>query len=466
LLLINPFKNRTKTMSKTIKITKGLNIPLKGDAEKTLSTAPRSSKYSVCPTDFHGLTPKMLVKEGDRVKAGTPLFFDKYNERIIYNSPVSGTFSHLVRGDKRRILKVIIDAEPIDEYIDYGIADPQTQSREKIIGKLLECGLWPSIRQRPYTVVANPAHTPKSIFVSAFDSAPLAADLDFIVQGQEMEFQTGLNALSRLTSGKVHLGMHADFTQNKAFTEAKNVETHFFKGPHPAGNVGIQIHHVDPINKGEIVWYVGVQHVIMMGRLFLTGKYDATKIIALAGSEVAKPSYFKVVDGARISEIVHTKLRTEPEVKIRLISGDVLCGTKMGDGDFLRYYDNMITAIPEGDKPEVLGWIVPGFDKYSTSKSFPAFLMRNKKYRIDTNTRGGERPFVLTGIYEKVLPMDILPMHLLKSIMINDIDMMEKLGIYEVAPEDFALCEYVCPSKIDIQDTIREGLDIIRQEFS
>jgi len=453
-------------MSKPIKIKKGLDIPLQGAAEKILNSAPRSAKYSLCPADFHGLTPKMLVKEGDKVQAGTPLFFDKYNEKIIFTSPVSGTFTDLVRGEKRRILRLTIDADPVDEHIDFGVEDPLSLSRERVVDKILKSGLWPAIRQRPFSVIANPDQMPKAIFISAFDSAPLAPDLDFIINGQEKEFQSGLNALSRLTLGKVHLGVHADLTLNAGFTKASKVQVNPFSGPHPAGNVGIQIHHIDPVNKGDIVWHVGVQHVIMIGRLFERGVYDASMIIALAGSEVLNPRYYRVKSGARVLEIIQKNIRIEADTRVRLISGNVLTGTKVTENDYLRFYDNQITAIPEGDKPEIMGWIAPNLDKFSVSRTFPAFLMPWKKFRLDTNIRSGERPFVVTGLYEKVLPMDILPIQLLKSIMINDIDMMEKLGIYEVAPEDFALCEYVCPSKIDIQDTIRDGLDVIMKEFS
>jgi Na+-transporting NADH:ubiquinone oxidoreductase subunit A len=453
-------------MSKPIKIKKGLDIPMQGSAEKILNSAPRSAKYSLCPTDFHGLTPKMLVKEGDKVKAGTPIFFDKYNEKIIFTSPVSGTFSDLVRGEKRRIMRLTIDADPQDEHIDFGTADPLTLSREQVVEKILNSGLWPALRQRPFSVVANPDQIPKAIFVSAFDSAPLSPDFDFIVNGQEKEFQTGLDALTKLTTGRVHLGVHVDNTLNPGFTKASKVQVNSFIGPHPSGNVGIQIHHIDPINKGDIVWHIGVQHVIMIGRLFQKGVFDASMIIALAGSEVLNPRYYRVISGARVSEIVANNMRVEADTRVRLISGNVLTGAKLAENDYLRFYDNQITAIPEGDKPEILGWMTPNFDKFSVSRSFPAFLMPWKKFRLNTNIRSGERPFVVTGLYEKVLPMDILPMQLLKSIMINDIDMMEKLGIYEVAPEDFALCEYVCPSKIDIQDTIREGLDVIMKEFS
>lgn len=453
-------------MSKIIKIKKGLNIPIMGVAEKILNSAPRSATYGVCPPDFHGLTPKMLVKEGEKVKAGTPLFFDKYNEKITFTSPVSGVFSDLVRGEKRRILKLVIQADDSDEYIDFGAADPDQLSRDEIINKLLQSGLWPSIRQRPYSIIANPDDKPKSIFISAFNSVPLGEDLDFIINGQEKEFQTGLNVLGKLTDGKVHLSVHAENNLSGAFLNAKGVELHRFSGVHPAGNVGIQIHHIDPINKGDIVWYADVQNIIMIGRLFEKGIYDASKIIALAGSEILNPRYYRVISGACINDIVSKHLRVEEEINLRFISGDVLSGTQVSENDYLRFYDGLISVIPEGDEPELFGWIMPNFDKFSISRSFPAFLMPWKKFRHNTNIRSGERPFVVTGVYEKVLPMKIMPMQLLKSIMINDIDMMEKLGIYEVAPEDFALCEYVCPSKIQIQDHIREGLDIIRSEFA
>jgi Na+-transporting NADH:ubiquinone oxidoreductase subunit A len=453
-------------MSKIIKIKKGLDIPLLGEAEKILNSAPRSGVYSVCPPDFHGLVPKMLIKDGDKVKAGTPLFFNKYNEKVLFTSPVSGTVSDIVRGEKRRIMEVTVKADETDDYESFGAADPQSISREKVKKKIIESGLWPVIRQRPYSVIANPDDKPKSIFVSAFNSSPLGPDMDFVVNGQESTFQTGLNVLAKLTDGKVHLGVHADETKSSAFLEAKGVEIHQFKGPHPAGNVGIQIHHIDPINKGDIIWYVGVQDIIILGRLFEKGVYDASKIIALAGSEVLNPRYYRMISGARASDILGTNIRQEEGVNLRIISGDVLTGKKVKPSGYLGFYDDMVTVIPEGDKPELLGWIMPNFDKFSVSRSFPAFLTPWRKYRSNTNVRSGERPFVITGLYEKVLPMDIMPMQLVKSIMINDIDMMEKLGIYEVSPEDLALCEYVCPSKIEIQAYIREGLDVIQKEFA
>lgn len=453
-------------MPKVIKIRKGLNIPLQGEAEKILHPAPRAGSYAVSPTDFHGLTPKMLVKEGDKVQAGTPLFFDKYNEDILFTSPVSGTFSMLVRGDKRRILELRIDPAPTDEYIDFGKGDALSMSREEVTSKLLKSGLWPVIRQRPYSVIARPGSHPRAIYISCFNTAPLSPDADFIVKGQEAEFQQGLDALTRLTDGPVHLGVDETRTRSSAFLDARGVTISHFSGPHPAGNVGVQIHHTNPINKGETVWYVDVQDVIIMGRLFTTGRYDAGKIVALTGPEVMNPRYYKLIGGAQISSFTDRHINTKSRANLRFISGDPLTGTRISQQAYLGFYHSQVTVLAEGDQPQLLGWLMPNADRFSVSRSFPAFLAPRKKYRHDTNIRSGERPFVVTGLYEKVLPMDILPMQLLKSIIINDIDMMEKLGIYEVAPEDFALCEYVCPSKIEIQTLIREGLDAMIREFS
>jgi Na+-transporting NADH:ubiquinone oxidoreductase subunit A len=453
-------------MSKVIKIKKGLNIPLIGDAEKILQSAPRAGHYSVKPPDFHGLTPKMLVREGDQVKAGTPLFFDKYNEKIVFTSPVSGTFTTLVRGEKRRILEVNIQADEADEYVEFASGDPAGMNRKEITKILLKSGVWPAIRQRPYSVIANPEDNPKGIFISCFQTGPVAPDLDFVVNGQEAVFQKGLDALVKLTDGKVHLGVDAVNTMSGAFLNARGVQVHRFSGPHPAGNPGIQIHHIDPINKGEIAWYVDVQDVIIIGRLFEKGIYDASKVVSLAGPEVLNPRYYRVISGARISSFTGNNIRKESGVTPRFISGDALSGNMVSEQGFLGFYHNLVTVLPEGDKPELVGWIAPNFDKFSLSRTFFSFITPWRKYRLNTNIRSGVRPFVITGLYERVLPMDIMPMQLIKSIMINDIDMMEKLGIYEVAPEDFALCEYICPSKIEMQTIIREGLDVIRREFA
>lgn len=453
-------------MSKVIKIKRGLNIPMKGESERILQTPPPTTSYAVKPTDFHSLVPKMMLEEGSPVKAGTPLFFDKYNQDVVFTSPVSGTYKQLVRGAKRRIMEVRIEADGRNESIDFGAASPASLSREQVIQKLLKSGLWPLIRQRPYSVIANQNDTPRDIYVSAFRSTPMAPDMDFIVRGNESAFQTGLDALAKLCDGRLHLGVHESNTTSNAFTGAKGVSIHRFSGPHPAGNVGIQIHHLRPINKGEIVWYADVQGVIAIGRLFEQGTVDLQKVVALSGTEVMNPRYYKIISGAKLSSFAGNNIRSTEGITPRFISGDVLSGEKISADGYVGFYDDQVSVIPEGDHPELLGWLIPRPERFSVSRTYPSFLMPWRKYKLDTNIRSGERPFVITGLYEKYLPMDIMPIQLIKSVMINDIDMMEKLGIYEVAPEDFALCEYVCPSKIEMQSILRQGLDALRKEFA
>jgi Na+-transporting NADH:ubiquinone oxidoreductase subunit A len=449
-------------MSDVIKIRRGLDIKLSGEAEKKLQEVS-SVLFALKPPDFHGVFPKLFVKEGDPVKAGTPVFFNKYRENIIFTSPVSGTVKEVFRGPKRKMLKIVIASDGKMDYETFGKGDPNSMTRDQIIEKLLVSGVWPNIRQRPYSIIANPEDQPKSIFISAFDSSPLAPDLDFIVDKDSQAFQTGLDAMGKLTSGKVHLNIRKGETTSKAFLEARNVQINRFMGPHPAGNVGIQIHHVDPINKGDIIWYLSPQAVITVGKLFLEGIYDASKIIALTGSETEKPGYLKVMTGSSIEPVI--KGRTKGS-NVRYISGNVLTGTKIDSDDFIGFYDNQVTVIPEGDYFEFLGWSMPRFDKFSFSRTFFSWLTPNKKYKLDTNLNGGHRAFVITGLYEKVFPMDIYPLQLLKAIMINDIDLMEQLGIYEVDEEDFALCEFIDPSKTEMQAIVRIGLNTIQKEMA
>ncbi len=450
-------------MSETITIKKGLDINLKGEAEKTI-TEVEAGFFAIKPTDFIGVFPKLLVKEGDKVKAGTLLFYDKYRDNIKFASPVSGKVKEIRRGAKRVLLEIKIEADTKQVFVNFEICDPNTLSREKITEKLLGSGVWPVIRQRPYTIVADPKANPKAIFISAFDSSPLAPDFELIIHGQGEIFQAGLDALKRLTSGKIHLNLQAGIKASKVFSNSKNVQINYVKGPHPAGNVGPQINKIDPINKGEIVWHLRPQEVLTIGRFFLKGKFDAERIIALAGSEVSKPHYFKTKIGASISEMVKGNVQ---EGILRFISGNALTGKKIEKDGFIGFYDSQVTVVPEGDYYEFVGWALPGFGKFSFSKSFPAFLAgKNKKYRVDTNLHGGERAFVMTGQYEKVFPMDIYPMQLLKAIMIEDIDAMENLGIYEIDEEDFALCEFIDTSKTEMQDIVRKGLDVMRKEMS
>ncbi|MEZ5195480.1 MAG: Na(+)-translocating NADH-quinone reductase subunit A [Bacteroidales bacterium] len=406
---------------------------------------------------------KLFVKEGDKVKAGTPVFFHKYRENVIFTSPVSGTITEIYRGAKRKMLEIRIEADDMKEYVDFGKDDPAILNKEKVTQKLLKSGVWSYIRQRPYSVIANPEDNPKAIFISAFDSAPLAPDYDFILENEEKNFQAGIDALSKLTSGKIHLNVKEGQTSSKLFLNAKGVQINHFSGPHPAGNVGIQIHKIDPVNKGDIVWYVKPDDVALIGKLFTEGIYDATKIIALTGSEVSKPQYYKIIAGSSILPLVKDNVKTS---NVRFISGNVLTGTKVEKSGYLGFYDSQISVIPEGDYFEFFGWGMPRFDKFSFSKSFFSWLTPNKKYKLDTNLNGGHRAFVITGEYEKVFPMDIYPMQLLKAIMVKDIDLMENLGIYEVDEEDFALCEFIDVSKTEMQATVREGLDYMLKEMS
>jgi len=451
-------------MSKYIKIKRGLNLKLIGEAVKSVQDIPIADIFAIRPNDFTGLTPKLLVKVGDNVLAGTPLFYNKNNEAIKISSPVSGEVLEILRGEKRVILEIKILADRKIKYAPFLKSDLNDLKREEVIQKLLDSGAWPFIRQRPYGVIANPSESPKSIFISAFDSNPMAPDNDFIMSGKEVDFQTGLDALKKLTDGKIHLNVQLKPTAASVFSNAKNVQINKISGPHPAGNIGIQIHHIDPVNKGEAVWYINPQDVLIIGKLFNEGIFDAARTIALTGSQVNKPKYYKTIIGCSIKNILADGgLKKEEN---RIISGNILSGHKIPTDGYLGFYDSQITVIPEGNEFEFMGWLAPGLNKFSMSRTFFSWLTPDKKYDLNTNLHGEERPFVMTGQYEKVFPMDIYPVHLLKSILIEDIDMMEKLGIYEVTEEDFALCEFVCTSKIKSQDIIRNGLDIVRREFS
>ena len=419
-------------MSKIITLRKGLDINLQGKAVEKLVKLPLAPEYAVSPLDFEGVTPKLLVKAGDRVKAGTPLFFNKYNERVVFTSPVSGTVSAINRGEKRCILNVTVQADATQTYEEFAKLNVQTASREEIIDLLLKSGLWPMIIQRPYGIIADPSDTPKAVFVSTFDSAPLAPDYNFVLAGEKRNLETGIEAMRKLTSGKVHLGVRAGAEGEMAFL--KGAEIHTFAGKHPVGNVGVQIHHVDPINKDERVWTVNIQDLAIIGRLLNEGRVDRTKVIAVAGSEVKNPQYYRLIDGAPVASVLKDNLKPT------------------------------VTVIPEGNHYELLGWAMPRLNKFSVSRAYFSWLCPKKVYDLDTNLNGGERPFVVTGLYDKYLPMDIYPTYLLKAILAGDIDKMENLGIYEVVEEDFALCEFVDPSKIEMQQIIRDGINLMIKE--
>lgn len=448
-------------MGHKIRIKKGLNIKLAGEAAREIIDIPIPDTVVVKPTDFIGVVPGLLVQQGDEVKAGTPLFYDKKNEKVKFCSPVSGEIAEIVRGDKRKILELKILADKEIKYSSFDTIPVPNSDSNAIIERLLNSGVWPLIRQRPFGIIPNPEIKPKSIFISAFDSNPLAPDIDFIMKGNEVDFQAGIDALSELTDGKIHINVRAD-QPSTFFTSSKNAEINYISGPHPAGNVGVQIHHIDPVNKGEVVWCIQPQDVVIIGRLLNYGKFDTSKVVALAGSGVLNPRYYRTIIGSSVKNIIGDAELKDGEQ--RIISGNVLTGTQISADGYLGFYDNQITVIEEGNEPEFLGWIKPGFKKYSMSRAFFSWLTPNKVHTLDTNLHGEERPFVVSGQYEQVLPMDIYPVHLLKSILVEDIELMEKLGIYEVVEEDFALCEFICTSKIESQSIIRRGLDLVRKE--
>ena len=442
---------------KVIKLRRGYNIKLIGETVRTVEQAPFPPKVAFKPTDFEGMKPKLLVQVGDEVKVGTPLAFDKKNERVKIISHVSGKVSEIVRGERRVIEAIVI--EPDGKQTDEGLnLDKENFNKESIIETLLKSGLFLNFVQRPFNKIANPADTPRDIFISAMDSAPLAAEDSFILESNESSFQKGLDILSHLTSGKVRLSFKP---ADKTFAEFNNCELYNFKGPHPAGNVGVHIHHISPIkNANDIVWSCSVQAVICIGRLFETGKINSEIIVKVAGSAAEKRYYYKTIIGAGVSSFIGTI-----EEDSRMISGNVLTGKKIEETGFIGFKDNLITVIPEATKPEFLGWLNPGFSKRSWWKTFVSAIITPKKaFQADTNIGGGNRSIVINSIYEEVVPMRILPSYLIKSILAEDIEEMEALGIYEVSEEDFALCEYICPSKTEFQHIIRKGLNLMEKE--
>ena len=384
-------------------------------------------------------------------------------ERIKFTSPVSGVVSDIVRGAKRKILEVVIEADSEIDYKPFEKRDLASLNRDSIIQDLLISGLWPVIRQRPFSTIANPNEEPKAIFISAFDSSPLGPDNDFIFHGDTDLFQLGLDIVSQLSNGTTHLNVDGNSNSAKVFSNAQGVQINSIYGPHPSGNVGVQIHHIDPINKGDVVWYIAPQDVLAIARFFKDGKYDASKIVALTGAKVKKPRYYRIIQGMSIAPMITDNLLDGDK---RFVSGNVLTGTQINQDGFIGFYDFQISVITEGNYSEFLGWLLPGFHKYSLSRTFFSWINRKNEYDLDSNTHGEERAFVMTGQYEKYMPIDIFPVHLIKSILIEDIELMENLGIYEVDPEDFALCEFACTSKIPVQQIIRRGLDLIKKECS
>lgn len=452
-------------MGRSIRLKKGFDIHLAGKAELRLSSIDQPDTFAIKPDDFHGLyMPKVNVKEGDPVKAGSVLFHNKKDDRIVFTSPVSGEVAEVRRGEKRRLLEVRILADKSVEYLPfkkYTIQEIAALSREDAQKQILESGVWPNIVQRPFGTLADPDETPKAIFISAFDSAPLAPDYAFLLKGQESNFQAGIDILKKFTTGPIHLNIHTGQELSPVFTQAKNVELNKFSGPHPSGCVGVQIHHIDPVSKGNIVWTINPLGVVQIGKLFLNGVYDASRIIAVAGSEVMQPQYYKTHAGAAVRKFIDNNLKSD---HVRIISGNVLTGTNIGHDGYLGFFDQLITVIPEGDNYELLGWITPTMKKLSFQRAAGlfSFLTPRKNFVLNSNMHGEPRAFVQTGVFERVTPMDILPGYLIKSIIAEDYDEMEALGIYEVIEEDLALCEFVDVSKHNIQELLREGIQLMQ----
>lgn len=449
-------------MSKDIKITKGLDIRLVGAAEQNTSKAVLSNVYAINLSDFHGVNPKILLKEGSEVKAGEALFYNKNRKDMLFVSPVSGELIEIQRGARRRILSLKILADKEQETLENDLLDVEKATKDEVKTYLLKTGCWPFIVQRPYSIIADPDENPKSIFVSGYATAPLAADLDYVLQGKENELQAAITALGKLTPGKVHVSVGKSSTSPLA--GLSGIELHKVSGPHPAGLVGTQINKIDPINKGETVWTVSPQDLVIIGEMLLTGRYNPQRTIALVGSSVKKPQYYTTKIGTEISTFLYAS--GVKEENFRVINGDVLTGSKSRQDGYLGYYNTTVTCIPEGDDYEFFGWNKPVFDKISATRALTfSWLQPNKKYDLDTNTNGEHRAFVVTGMYERVFPMDIFPMQLLKACMVKDLDEMEQLGLYEVAPEDFSLTEFVCVSKQPHQKIIRDGLDLLQKEI-
>ncbi len=448
-------------MANVIKIKKGLDINLKGKASEVLLNGGKSETYAIVPDFYSGVLPKVVAKVGDKVKAGSVLMIDKNRPEIKFVSPVSGEVTAVNRGAKRKVLSIVVTPDAQIEYEEFGKKNVASLKGDEVKEAMLNAGMWPFVMQRPYDIVATPGETPRDIFVSAFYSAPLAPDFNYLVKGQEADFQTGLDALAKLTNGKVYVGIR----KGSAVQQVKGVELVEVEGPHPAANASVLINHTKPINKGETVWTVDPANVIIIGRLFNKGIADFSRKVVITGSETTEQGYVQAISGCTIKSLIGGRVATDAH--IRIISGNVLTGTKVTMEDYLGAYDNQITVIPEGDEThEFLGFAMPRTNQYSMSHSYFSWLMGKKEYVLDARIKGGKRAMIMSNEYDKVFPLDIYPEYLLKAIIAFDIDKMENLGIYEVAPEDFALCEFVDTSKIELQKIVRDGLTLLYKEMN
>jgi len=449
-------------MGKTIRLKKGFDINLAGKAAAKFGGTDQPDTFVIKPTDFHGVyLPKMVVKEGDNVKAGSPLFHDKRNDKIMFTAPVSGEVVEIKRGEKRKLLEVKILADKAVDHVQftkYSDSEIAGLNRDVIQEQMLASGVWVNLIQRPFGIIADPSETPKSIFISGFDSHPLAPDYSLIFKDQEKYFQAGIQILKKFTTGKIHLNVHSDLPS--VYTKVQGAEVNTFSGPHPSGCVGVQIHHIDPIGKSDLVWTINPFGVILIGKLFLNGIYDSSRVIAVAGSEIKDPQYYKTYTGASVKKFLANNLKQE---NVRVISGNVLTGYRIDKEGHVGFFDHVVSVIPEGDYYEFMGWIAPSAKKLSVSRAFGllSFFNYKKEFVLDSNLHGEPRAFVQTGVFERVTPMDILPGFLIKAIIAEDYDEMEELGIFEVIEEDLALCEFVDVSKHNVQEILREGIDLM-----
>ncbi|MBR5652526.1 MAG: Na(+)-translocating NADH-quinone reductase subunit A [Prevotella sp.] len=447
-------------MENVIKLKKGLDINLKGKATLKCTPFKLDKEYALVPDAFVGMTPKVVVREGDHVKAGEPLFVNKKFPEVGFASPVSGTVTAVIRGERRKLLCVKVEADSKQDFVDFGKKDPSSLSGDEVLQHLLKAGLFGFMRQLPYAVSAEPSSMPKAIFISAFRDMPLSADFDYELEGNEKYFSAGLTALARMAETHVSVSNKQTF----ALPEVKGVETHVFSGPCPAGNVGVQINHISPVNKGETVWTADPMVVVFIGRLFLDGKVDLRRRVAIAGSEIKDPGYAEILVGQSVKSLLDKQIDTG--CHLRIINGNPLTGKPCDIDSYVGALTSEITVIPEGDdRDEFIGWIMPRFKDFSSHRSYFSWLMGKKKeYTLDARIKGGERHIIMSGEYDRVLPMDIYGEYLIKAIISGDIDKMEQLGIYEVAPEDFAVAEFVDSSKLELQRIVREGLDMLRKE--
>lgn len=453
-------------MSNNINLKRGLDIPLAGAAALKTGKTIEPDIIALKPADFKGFTPRLLVREGDKVLAGSPVLADKQRPDILVTSPVSGTVEQVIRGEKRKLLAVLIKSDKAGKAVDFGVKNAAALSAAEVKDLLLKSGLWLALVQRPYGIVADPEATPRSIFVSAFSTAPLAADYDFTLKDEIANIQAGADALSKLTKGGLHFSIKAQTASSSPLHKVENVILHTVSGKHPAGNVGVQIANIAPIHKGDVVWTVSLLLLSAIGKLFSTGKVDLTRKVAVTGPAAKDPCYVEAFSGMPMSAIAEHVDDSEGEV--RFVSGDALTGRNVGREGFLGFFDNQVTLLHEGTEREILGWAKPlRTSRFSSSKAYFSWLLCHKKFAMDTNLHGGPRAFVVSDVYSKVLPIkDFFPVYLFKACIAGDIDKMEKFGIYELLPEDVALCEFVDPSKNDIQAILEDGINLMIKEMA